>query len=287
MARIRHRPYLLLLLSLLLARAWAADGPSLMLAMRWQEGADPTGWWMSEKYDGVRGYWDGRRMLTRQGEVISLPGELRAALPDFPLDGELWAGRGGFEATLATVRDTVPGPGWSSIRYLVFDAPGQPGPFEMRMAAVARWLREHATARVTAVTQVRCTGEAHLQAFLADVEHRGGEGVMLRAAGSPYVGGRSEYLRKLKSFEDTEAVVRGYNPGRGKYTGMTGSLVVELPNGKRFAVGTGLSDAERRTPPPIGSTITFKHQGWTRTGKPRFPVFWRVRKPAPTGSGAE
>lgn len=249
-----------------------------MLATPWPEDADPAGWWMSEKFDGVRGYWDGRRMLTRQGEPIAIPEALREALPDFSLDGELWAGRGRFQETVATVRDTTPEPGWSDIRYRVFDAPATPGPFEARMAVVDDWLRSNPSASVAAVAQTRCRDAAHLAAFLAQVERMGGEGVMLRAAGSPYVTGRSEHLRKHKSFDDAEAVVRGYKPGKGKYTGLVGSLVVELPDGTRFAVGSGLSDRQRRTPPPVGSTITFKHHGWTDAGKPRFPVFWRVRE---------
>ncbi len=249
-----------------------------MLATTWQKAADPGGWWMSEKFDGVRGYWDGQRMFTRQGEAIAIPDRLRTALPDFPLDGELWIGRGRFQETLATVRDAQPGAGWESVQYLVFDAPAHPGPFEARLARVEAWLREHPSAHVRVVEQVRCTGRPHLAAFLAEVERQGGEGVMLRAPGSPYTAGRSEHLRKHKSFDDTEAVVRGYNPGKGKYTGLVGSLRVELPDGTRFSVGSGLTDHDRRNPPPIGSTITFKHHGWTDAGKPRFPVFWRIRE---------
>lgn len=262
--------------SLLSGAAFAAEAPALMLATKWDDALDPAGWWMSEKYDGVHGYWDGTRMLTRQGEPIAIPEDLRRELPDFSLDGELWAGHGRFQRTVATVRDAVPGPGWSDIRYLVFDVPTAPGPFEARMAVFHDWLRAHPAQRVAAVAQIRCTGRAHLTAFLAEVEGRGGEGVMLRVPASPYVAGRSEHLRKYKSFDDTEAVVRGYRPGKGKYAGMVGALDVELPDGTRFAVGSGLSDQDRRSPPPIGSVITFKHHGWTEAGKPRFPVFWRV-----------
>jgi DNA ligase-1 len=258
----------------------AADAPSLMLATKWDATADPAGWWMSEKYDGIRGYWDGARMWTRQGEPIAVPEALRVALPDFPLDGELWMGRGRFEATASVVRDAAPGPEWEAVRYMVFDAPGVAAPFEARVAAVDAWLREHPSARVVSVAQVRCRGRAHLEAFLRDTERQGGEGVMLRGPASAYVAGRSDQLRKHKSFEDAEATVRGYNPGRGKYAGMVGSLRMELPDGARFSLGSGLSDAERRAPPPIGSIVTFRYQGWTAQGKPRFPVYWRIRERA-------
>ncbi len=278
---------LLLLISL---PASSAEAPALMLATRWDDSADPAGWWMSEKYDGMRGYWDGTRMLTRQGEPIAIPAALRAALPDFPLDGELWAGRGRFEAVLSAARASVPGPDWSALRYMIFDAPGQAVPFEARLATVRAWLDAHPSALLQVVAQTRCEGRAHLHAFLHEVEQRGGEGVMLRAAASPHVAGRSGLLRKYKSFEDDEATVLGYNAGTGKFAAVVGSLRVRLANGTEFALGSGLSDRERRAPPPIGSVITFRHQGWTARGKPRFPVFWRVRVPASAPvapSGAE
>lgn len=258
-----------------------AEAPQLMLATKWHPGDDPTGWWLSEKYDGMRGYWDGTRMLSRGGEAIALPEVFRAGLPPFPVDGELWAGRGRFALTLATVRDSKPGPGWQEIRYLIFDAPGQAGPFEARIKVIEQWLAQQPPSPVRIATQTRCTGRTHLEQVLDIIETQDGEGVMLRAAASPYQSGRSEHLRKYKRFDDTEAKVVGYNPGKGKYTGMVGSLKVELPDGTRFAVGAGLSDAERRDPPSIGSTITFKHHGWTRHSKPRFPVFWRIRSQAP------
>lgn len=287
MARMPGLMMAVILLSAASCCVAAAEPPALMLATRWEAGADPAGWWMSEKYDGVRGYWDGARMLTRQGEAIAIPETLRADLPGFPLDGELWAGHGHFEATMAAVRDSAPGAEWSAIRYMVFDAPGHGGPFEARMAAVRTWLQEHPSPAIHAVEQILCGDEAQLRGFLRTVERRGGEGVMLRAPASPYVAGRSELLRKVKSFDDTEATVLGYNPGTGKYAGVVGSLQVALPDGTRFAVGSGLSDRERREPPPIGSVITFRHQGWTARGKPRFPVYWRVRELPRGNAGRE
>ncbi len=256
-----------------------AEARDLMLGTLWDETADPTGWWLSEKYDGVRGYWDGSRMLSRKGTPIHLPQGLQSTLPPFALDGELWSGRGRFEQTLSVVRDAEPGPGWASIHYLVFDLPDHDGDFEQRMAAFRAWLQAHPAAWIAPVRQTRCEGRGHLRRFLADIEAQGGEGVMLRAPGSAYQAGRSPDLRKFKSFQDTEATVVGYRPGKGKYHGLVGSLLLELADGTRFAVGSGLSDEQRRRPPPIGSEVTFKYYGWTRKGKPRFPVYWRQRSP--------
>ena len=58
---------------------------------------------------------------------------------------------------------------------------------------------------------------------------------------------------------------------------MTGALECELPNGKRFDVGSGLNMDQRRKPPKIGSVITFKFQELSNNGHPRFPTFLRVR----------
>jgi ATP-dependent DNA ligase len=111
----------------------------------------------------------------------------------------------------------------------------------------------------------------------------GGEGLMLHGGDAPYSAGRSDDLLKLKRFNDAEARVVAHNPGKGRLQGMLDSLTVETPDGTRFRVGTGFTDAQRRHPPPIGSTITYRYQGVTRNGKPRFPVFWRVRADEPVG----
>lgn len=268
----------LFVLALVFCQNSIAEQFQLMLAKSWNNSIDPTGWWMSEKFDGMRGYWNGKQMLTRTGKPVSLPVDWYSLLPDFTLDGELWLGRGKFAETMAIVGDRKPGPGWADITYLVFDAPSISGTFEQRLAKIDQWLSEKQPRQIRLVEQIRCQNHAHLQRFVDRIEEKDGEGAMLRAAGSLYQAGRSPDLLKVKRFDDTEAKVIAYNPGKGKYHGLTGSLRMQLPNGIQFSLGSGLSDAERRSPPPIGSIVTFKHHGWTSGSKPRFPVFWRVRQ---------
>jgi DNA ligase-1 len=74
--------------------------------------------------------------------------------------------------------------------------------------------------------------------------------------------------------------VLGHLAGAGRHKGRLGALAVELPNGTRFSVGTGFSDAERSAPPPIGSTITFRYQELSEGGVPRFPSYIGVRHDA-------
>ncbi len=115
-----------------------AGGPPLLLAESWDNAADLTGWWMSEKLDGVRAYWDGKQFLSRQGNLYHAPDWFVEGLPEVPLDGELWIGRKKFQRTVSIVRRQDKSDQWKEVRYLVFDAPAASGGFEERMELPAR-----------------------------------------------------------------------------------------------------------------------------------------------------
>ena len=280
-ARRRDWAYLWIAIGLLLVSAPAHAGthaPPVMSPYVWEPGMDIRGWWMSEKYDGVRGYWTGSQLVSRAGGAFAAPPWFTANFPNTPLDGELWLGRGTFAELSSIVLDHVPNEaGWKRVRYLIFDAPQASGGFEARLDWARQWFDRHPNAHVAIVAHERCQDAEHLRQKLAAIEAQGGEGLILRRPQSPYTPGRSRDILKVKSYQDAEAVVVGYRPGKGRHTGRVGALLVELPNGVQFAIGTGLTDADRDQPPPIGSTITFKHQGLTKTGKPRFASFLRVR----------
>ncbi len=253
--------------------------PAAMLAGRWREGLDPAAYWVSEKLDGVRACWDGQRLRFRSGRPIPAPGWFIAALPDVPLDGELWLGRGRFEAVSGLVRrEAVDETGWRSVRYMVFDTPGAAGSFDERLTRLRGIVERAGLPWLQAVPQFRVVDAAALAATLDAVLAAGGEGLMLHRADARWENGRSEALLKLTPFLDAEARVVGHLPGRGKYAGMVGALEVETPDGRRFRIGTGLSDADRRAPPPLGSEVTYRYRELTGGGLPRFPVFVRIRK---------
>jgi DNA ligase-1 len=268
------------------ARSAGADddsedaGPPLLLAESWDNATDLTDWWMSEKHDGVRAYWDGKQFLSRQGNLYHAPAWFIADLPDAPLDGELWIDRKKFQRTVSIVRRQDKSDLWKEVRFLVFDAPAATGNFEERLAflkdALARKKLPYAQPREHA----RCKDLAHLRAELTRVESLGGEGLMLRQPGSKYVAGRSSTLLKVKSFRDAEALVIGHQAGAGRHQGRLGALLVRLADGTEFAVGTGFSDRERSTPPAIGATVTFRYQELSEAGVPRFPSYVGVRADA-------
>ncbi len=254
-----------------------ADGPPLLLAQTWDSATDLSGWWMSEKLDGVRAYWDGEAFHSRQGNPYHAPDWFTAGLPATPLDGELWIDRKSFQRTVSIVRRQDRSEHWREVRYRVFDAPAHGGAFEERLAAITELLVPGASEHAAVHPHERCESLTHLREELARLEALGAEGLMLRQPGSGYEVGRSFTLLKVKSFFDAEAVVVDHQPGKGKFKGMLGALVVELADGTRFSVGTGFSDAERTAPPGVGSTITFRYQELSDGGVPRFPSFLRTR----------
>jgi DNA ligase-1 len=112
--------------------------PALMLAKYWQADHDPVGFLVSEKLDGVRAFWDGRDLRFRSGRRIAAPAWFTAALPAIALDGELWLGRRSFDRLSGIVRRNIPvDVEWRDVRYMIFDLPGEPGPFAERAARVA------------------------------------------------------------------------------------------------------------------------------------------------------
>ena len=252
--------------------------PQLLLANVWNPSIDPTGWWMSEKYDGLRAYWDGQKLWSRKGNLIHAPDYFLAEFPrDIALDGELWIGHGKFEETISIVRSETPDDRWKRVRYMVFDAPQAKGSFEQRMQFLRATVSEE-NRFVRVVAQERCQGVDQLLAARDRVVRQGGEGLMLRQPESAYEPGRSPTLLKVKPYDDAEATVIAYEPGKGKFAGKLGSLRVRTDDGREFSVGSGLTDAERESPPPVGTVITYRFQGLTAKGLPRFPSYLRVRR---------
>lgn len=253
------------------------DAPPILLAHKWETDHDPTGWWMSEKLDGVRAYWDGEAFVSRLGNRFFAPDWFVSELPADTLDGELWVGRKMFSRTISIVRSGAGGQEWKHVRYVVFDAPNARGGFEERISHVERVLSKAGSPYASVHEHLVCEGFEHLHSELRRVEGLGGEGLMLRQPKSRYEVGRSTSLLKVKTFHDAEGRVVAHVPGAGKHKGRLGAVVCELPSGATFNIGTGFSDAERKDPPPIGAVVTFRYQELTDDGIPRFPTWVGVR----------
>lgn len=261
-----------------LAAAEERYGGEVSLANAYHDDVDLSRYWVSEKLDGVRARWDGVALYSRAGNRFSAPDWFVEGFPREALDGELWMGRGTFDVLSGAVRRKTPDPAaWQRIRYMVFDLPAMAAPFDERLRRMREMFAEPPSEHIALVEQSRVAGKAELMARLDTVVAEGGEGLMLRDGRSLHRAGRSDDLLKLKTYEDAEAVVVAHLPGKGKYLGILGSLLVEMPDGRRFRLGTGFTDVERRDPPPVGATVTFKYSGTTVNGIPRFASFLRIR----------
>lgn len=253
--------------------------PDLLLAQDYQDSIEVQHYWVSEKLDGVRAFWDGKQFISRGGNVIAAPAWFVADFPAQPLDGELWFARNRFAEILSTVSKQQPiDHEWQQMRYYIFELPDTAGTFTERVNAMQLLIRKQNSPYLNAVLQFRLADNAALFAKLHKLEQLGAEGLMLHHQDALYKTGRSSDLLKLKSYQDTEAEVIGYRPGKGKYLGKVGALIVKTPEGKEFAIGSGLTDELREKPPAIGAVVTYRYNGLTQNGIPRFARFLRQRE---------
>jgi len=261
------------------ARQVTDAAPALLLAQEAGDAQDPTGYLVSEKFDGVRALWDGEHLRFRGGGAVAAPAAFLAGLPaGQALDGELWLGRGRFDALSAIVRrEQAVAAEWDQVHYLVFEQPGGEGGFAQRIERLRSLAAQSSSRRWEVVEQSAVANPTALRARLKAVVAQGGEGLVLHRADAAYRTGRSEVLLKLKPVRDAEAVVVGHTPGRGRFEGQTGALRVRDEAGREFLVGSGLNEAQRRDPPPVGAVVTYSWRGETASGLPRFPTLLRTR----------
>lgn len=250
-----------------------------MLAKNWQSHLPVADFLVSEKLDGVRALWDGQTLRFRSGHAMATPAWFTERLPRVALDGELWIARRRFDAVSATVRRSeAVDAQWQAVRYMVFDAPSSEGPFVQRVAALAALVAQTKLPWLEAIAQTRVANAAELAQRLRETVDAGGEGLVLHRAQALWHAGRSDDVRKLKPSPDEEGRVLAHIPGKGQYQGRMGALLLETPEGLRFALGSGFTQAQREAPPPVGSMVTYRFHDRTEKGLPKFASFLRVRE---------
>ena len=216
------------------ATASGLQASAPMLASRFDPNLHGVaGYLVSEKLDGVRARWDGQRLLTRSGHAIAVPAWFTAGWPRQPMDGELWTRRGEFQRISDLVRALRrTDAGWRPVRFMAFDLPADGGGFARRSTRLRSLVLAADADHLGVIAQVQIRDRTALDARLQAVVAAGGEGLMLHRVDARYQGGRSDALLKLKRFDDAEARVVGYRPGKGKYAGMVGALLVEDARGR-------------------------------------------------------
>lgn len=255
-----------------------SEPPLLMQAKSYHATINIEDYWVSEKYDGARAYWDGQQLLSRSGRIYPAPDWFTQPLPNTPLDGELWLGRQQFEQLSGIVRKHKPqSQDWKNIRYMVFDLPRASTTFDQRLARLKIVIADIDAGHIQLVPQKKFASQRRLMSHLNSLVKQGAEGLMLHKGSSFYHHKRNDDLLKLKQAQDAEAIVIKIIPGRGKYKGLMGAILVAMPNGKRFKIGSGFSDQERANPPALGSLVTYQYNGLSKNGIPRFARFLRRR----------
>jgi len=253
--------------------------PPLTLAKTYQNKVDLKQYWISEKLDGVRAYWDGQQLISRQGNPYSAPAWFTKNFPEKALDGELWLGRQQFQALLSIVKKKqAVDKEWKTVRYFVFDLPHSNKSFNQRLTELEKTIYLSNSPYLKVVKQYRLNDKTALLKELDRAVSIGAEGLMLHKADSHYQAGRNNDLLKVKPYYDAEATVIKHIGGKGKYTGLLGSLLVETAEGVQFKIGSGFSDQQRKYPPKIGDVITYKYYGKTLKSIPRFASFLRIRE---------
>ncbi|EKO3552510.1 DNA ligase [Vibrio fluvialis] len=248
-------------------------------ANEYHDGINIYEYWQSEKLDGIRAIWNGKQLLTRNGNPIYAPRWFTDPLPDYALEGELWAGRGHFALVQQTVLDHTPSDeAWRKIDFMLFDMPDAAGDYTKRYYNLIHVVDSASSKHIKYIEHTPVLSEQELLRYLDTLVNENGEGIMLRKVTARYQAGRSNDLLKLKKHQDAEARVVGYKICNGKYKGLMGSVLVRTDEGTEFYVGTGFSDEQRLNPPEIGSLITYRYNGLTAEGKPRFARFVRVRE---------
>lgn len=259
------------------------------LANKYEEEAHASrvvGWMVSEKLDGVRAVWRKGALWTRGGNRIQAPKHVLRDFPDdIELDGELWMGRGEFNRTSGVCRRHEPHSSlghkaytewlnlWLPITFKVFDEYGGEGDWIERTNRVSRAIAECTFAQMHQHHSI--IDSTDIDRRMTSVLERGGEGLMLRNPMAPYQHFRTDDLLKLKPERTMIARVVGHTDGYGRNEGRLGAYECEEEgrDDVRFCVGTGLTDAHRDKPEPVGTLIEVKYQERQPGGAPRFPVF--------------
>ncbi len=228
-----------------------------------------NGWLMSEKFDGVRCYWNGFQFMTREHNIIKVPAYFYEQMPSCWLDGELWAGRGKLNAAVNSIRNKKYN-NWNILKFMVFDLPMNKQLFLHRVEKLNNLeLPKHCEV----VQQTRINNKKHLMNFHKEVLNNGGEGVVIKSPTNIYYPGRTNQALKLKQEESIEIQVTKLKRDNDF---MINGVECDFQT-KLFNISAGLEKLSINNSLKIGDIITIKHQGFTSRGLPRHPVYLETR----------
>lgn len=254
----------------------------LLLANKWDKKLDVTGWLMSEKYDGVRCFWNGNELYSRSGSIIKTPKFFTRNFPRSPLDGELHLGRNNYEECAQIIANGEKDhSGWLQMSFIVLDAPAMNLLFRQRLSMLERVFTEGNNPTFMKLNKHRCVKDnSHVMEELARIESIGGEGVMLKNPSSLYEGRRTWAMLKVKSYLDEEAQILRkvfFKMNKPTEKRRVKALIMKKENGIEFRLRNGLNSEKNKNSFEIGNTVTYKFKGYDQQNIPKFPVYQRMR----------
>ncbi|MGX2983446.1 DNA ligase [Helicobacter sp. 23-1045] len=238
---------------------------------------------VSEKFDGVRGIWDGQTMFSKRGKKFAIPPCFAQNLAVLGLqkgefvEGELWIDYGEFEKISALIRQKSPScADFKQVKYLIFNAKlNESSDFLANLSTIQSILDSHKIAQIRTIKQYKFSDTSEVGDFFNAIIAKGGEGVILR---------NSHIALKLKARHDAECKIIDFTRGKGRLSDKVGAIVCEsladknsgISKGTIFRIGSGLSDEMRANPPKIGTIITYQFSGISKNGVPKHTRFLRI-----------
>lgn len=251
-----------------------AFASNVMLLKEFKGDENISGWVMSEKLDGVRGFWDGKKLKSRSGKYFNPPKFWTKNFPNFAIDGELYTKRGDFENIVSIVKDKTPSKEWDKITLYVFDVPFASGGLLKRLEVLKNYLKTHDVKNIKIIKQIPIKNKSEIYKFLDEVSAGGGEGIVVRDESAKYVFKRSSKILKLKKFHDSECKILKFYQNKNAIASF---LCQDIKNKVNFKIGSGFNQNEVKNL-KIGNIITYKFQNLTKNKKPRFAIFMRVKQ---------
>jgi DNA ligase-1 len=220
------------------------------------------GWFMSEKLDGIRAYWDGKgNFWSKNAKIINVPESFKQ-LPPFPLDGELWCGYEDNQTSMVFLKMSCGAPKkikneeemWEKVKFCVFDAPQIEGSYDKRHLFLKQNFTKFCNNNISLIPMQKCKGKEHLQEHLEKNIKKGGEGIMIYNPVAHYHPGRCKHVLKVKKYyESTITFLERSSKG--------GTLFKCLQN-NGSEVWLKVTGGYWKRKPEVGSKIPVKHQGF-------------------------
>lgn len=241
---------------------------------------DVSGWFVSEKLDGMKGRWIDGNMFTRSGHELKIPDWFRQLLPKRDIEGELYFGPNTFHhtASLRATSKQILSTVWDKVSFRVFDVVDYSLIWMERQVELLE-LFPTSTERISIVKWEAVNTPKDVENQFQRVLKKGGEGVIIADPWGLYKDGHVESILKYKALHEREAIITGYQTGNEN---RLKSLIVRDVDREniQFNIGTGLKLAERfdyEKKFPIGAMVSYNYELLGANGKPRTPIFKGVR----------